>query len=78
MQRPTWFLVVVGVAVAVTGLAWVLAPSIPWLGKLPGAIVVERENVRFYFPPDDEHPAEPAADGHPVAGAAFFAESQNF
>jgi hypothetical protein len=24
--------------------------SIPWLGKLPGDISVERENFRFYFP----------------------------
>ena len=22
----------------------------PWLGRLPGDIVVERENFRFYFP----------------------------
>ena len=29
---------------------WLLAPSIPWLGKLPGDIRIERENFRFYFP----------------------------
>jgi hypothetical protein len=27
-----------------------LAPSIPWIGKLPGDIVIERGNFRFYFP----------------------------
>jgi len=32
------------------GLVWVFAPSIPFLGKLPGDIVIERENFRFYFP----------------------------
>ncbi len=26
------------------------APSIPWLGKLPGDINIEQENVRFYVP----------------------------
>lgn len=42
-------LVTLGVIVAILGLAW------PWLsriglGKLPGDIVIERENFRFYFP----------------------------
>ena len=32
------------------GVIWLLAPSIPWLGRLPGDIVIERENFRFYFP----------------------------
>ena len=27
-----------------------LAPSIPWLGRLPGDIRIERENFHFYFP----------------------------
>lgn len=50
MQHPGWALIIVGVLIAVTGLVWLLAPSIPWLGKLPGDIVIERENFRFYFP----------------------------
>ncbi len=25
------------------------APSIPWLGRVPGDIVIERENFQFYF-----------------------------
>lgn len=50
MSHPGWTLVVVGVLIAVIGLAWMLAPSIPWLGRLPGDIVIERENFRFYFP----------------------------
>jgi hypothetical protein len=50
MQHPAWFLVAVGVLIAVVGIVWLLAPSIPWLGRLPGDIVIERENFRFYFP----------------------------
>jgi hypothetical protein len=43
------FLVVLGVVLIVVGLA------MPWLGKLglgrlPGDIVIERENFSFYFP----------------------------
>lgn len=42
-------LIVIGVVIIAIGLAW------PWLarlglGRLPGDIVVERENFRFYFP----------------------------
>jgi Protein of unknown function (DUF2905) len=45
-----WTLVIVGLLIAGAGLVWILAPSIPWLGRLPGDIRVERDNVRFYFP----------------------------
>lgn len=42
-------LIIIGIVVVVLGVAW------PWLariglGKLPGDIVVERENFKFYFP----------------------------
>lgn len=45
-----WMLVIVGLAIAGFGLIWVLAPNLPRLGRLPGDIVIERENSRFYFP----------------------------
>lgn len=46
MQRV---LITLGIVLLVVGLAW------PWLQKLglfrlPGDIVIERENFRFYFP----------------------------
>ena len=46
MQRA---LIVLGVLLLIAGLAW------PWLRKLglfrlPGDIVIERENFTFYFP----------------------------
>jgi hypothetical protein len=43
-------LVIAGVAIAAVGLVWVRLPSLPRLGRLPGDIVIERENGRFYFP----------------------------
>ena len=43
-------LVVLGIAVVVVGLVLMVAPSIPWLGKLPGDILVRRERATFYFP----------------------------
>jgi membrane protein implicated in regulation of membrane protease activity len=50
MQHPAWTLVVIGLVIAGVGAIWLLAPYIPWLGKLPGDIAVERPNFRFYFP----------------------------
>jgi hypothetical protein len=43
-------LVVIGLVIAAIRAIWLLAPYIPWLGKLPGDIAVEGRGVRFYFP----------------------------
>lgn len=43
-------LIVLGVILVVLGLALLLVPKIPWIGKLPGDIVIKRENFSFYFP----------------------------
>ena len=48
--HPGWLLVILGLVIATIGLVWLLAPSLPWLGRLPGDIVIERGNGRFYFP----------------------------
>jgi hypothetical protein len=50
MQHPAWRLVVIGLVIAAIGAIWLLAPYIPWLGKLPGDISVEGRSFRFYFP----------------------------
>ncbi len=50
MQHPAWAVIVIGLVIAAAGVIWLLAPHIPWLGRLPGDIAVERPNFRFYFP----------------------------
>jgi hypothetical protein len=45
-----WLLVIAGVVIAGIGLIWVLAPRLPRPGRLPGDIMIERGNSRFYFP----------------------------
>lgn len=45
-----WVLLIVGLLIAGVGLAWLLLPSVPWLGRLPGDVRIEREGFRFYFP----------------------------
>jgi hypothetical protein len=43
-------LLVFGLLLAGAGLLLLLADRIGWLGKLPGDIIVKRENFTFYFP----------------------------
>lgn len=43
------FLIMVGVVLIAVGLLWPVLEKMG-LGRLPGDIVVERDNVRFYFP----------------------------
>ncbi len=43
-------LMILGGVVFALGLLLTLAGKLPWLGRLPGDIVVERGPVSFYFP----------------------------
>ena len=43
-------LIVAGVILVIAGLAWPFLGRLG-LGRLPGDIMVERGNFRFYFPP---------------------------
>lgn len=43
-------LVVFGVLIALAGVALLLVGRVPWLGRLPGDIHVQRGNWTFYFP----------------------------
>jgi len=42
-------LITIGIIVALIGLAWPWISTLP-LGRLPGDIVIERDNYTFYFP----------------------------
>ena len=43
-------LVVLGLALVVLGGVLWLGDKLPWFGRLPGDIRVEREHFKFYFP----------------------------
>ena len=43
-------LLIVGLVIAAVGVWLMWGPKIPLLGKLPGDIVIRRENFSFYFP----------------------------
>jgi hypothetical protein len=43
-------LIIIGIVAIALGGLLLLSGKIPWLGRLPGDIVVERKNFTFYFP----------------------------
>jgi len=43
-------LIVIGVILVIVGAVFLLAPKIPWLGRLPGDISYRRGNFSVYFP----------------------------
>ena len=43
-------LVVVGLLIVVVGLVLIVVGRIPWLGRLPGDISVQRDSWSFYVP----------------------------
>jgi hypothetical protein len=45
-----WALVVIGLFIVLVGGLLLFGPKIPFFGRLPGDIVIRRENFTFYFP----------------------------
>lgn len=43
------YLIIIGMALIVLGIGWPLLEKLP-LGRLPGDIVIRRENFQLYFP----------------------------
>ena len=39
-----------GLGLAAVGAVLVLIPKVPWLGRLPGDILVQKPHVTFFFP----------------------------
>ncbi|MFT9848408.1 DUF2905 domain-containing protein [Aneurinibacillus sp. REN35] len=50
MNPVAKMLIIGGVILVVIGLIWQVGGRFLNLGRLPGDIVVEKENFRFYFP----------------------------
>jgi len=44
------FLIIVGIVCILVGVFITYADKLPFLGKLPGDLFIERENFKFYFP----------------------------
>ena len=44
------FLIAAGLLMAVAGIIMIFLPKLPFIGRLPGDIVIKRGNFTFYFP----------------------------
>jgi len=43
-------LIIVGIIIVVLGLVLAFGGRIPFLGKLPGDILIKKDGISFYFP----------------------------
>ena len=43
-------LILLGIVLVITGVVIMFYPKIPFIGKLPGDILIKRKNFTFYFP----------------------------
>jgi hypothetical protein len=43
-------LILLGVFVILIGLLLLFGEKIPWIGRLPGDILIRKKNFTFYFP----------------------------
>ena len=43
-------LILIGIVLVVVGAIFSLTGKLPWLGHLPGDIMIQRERFTFYFP----------------------------
>jgi hypothetical protein len=51
MQQTGKYIIVVGALIVLIGLLiYLFGNKLHWIGRLPGDIRIEKENVRFYFP----------------------------
>jgi len=50
MQMLGRFLILTGIILILIGFFLTFAPKIPYLGRLPGDIIIKRGNFTFYFP----------------------------
>ncbi|HUL37005.1 MAG TPA: DUF2905 domain-containing protein [Thermodesulfobacteriota bacterium] len=43
-------LILLGVFIILVGLLLLIGEKIPWIGRLPGDIIIKKKNFTFYFP----------------------------
>jgi uncharacterized membrane protein YkgB len=43
-------LILLGVVIIIVGLLLLVGEKIPWIGRLPGDIIIRKKNFTFYFP----------------------------
>ena len=44
------FLIIFGIIIVAVGVLLLISVKIPWIGRLPGDIMIHKKNFTFYFP----------------------------
>ncbi|MDH5203537.1 MAG: DUF2905 domain-containing protein [Nitrospirota bacterium] len=44
------FLIIFGIIIVAVGGLLLISEKIPWIGRLPGDIIIQKKNFTFYFP----------------------------
>ena len=50
LQPVGKMLVIVGIVIIIIGLFFIFGNKIPYIGKLPGDIIIHKKDFTFYFP----------------------------
>jgi hypothetical protein len=50
MRDVATILIAFGLLIALAGVALLLVGRVPWIGRLPGDVHIQRGNFTFYFP----------------------------
>jgi hypothetical protein len=50
IQHIGKFLILLGLLISAIGGLLLLSGKIPWVGRLPGDILIQKKNFTFYFP----------------------------
>lgn len=50
MEQLGKTLIIIGAVMAALGLILTISGKLPWLGRLPGDIAVQKKNFTLYFP----------------------------
>lgn len=49
-QLGKWIILIGLIIVLIGGIVWLFGDKLSWIGRLPGDIRYEGDNVNFYFP----------------------------
>ena len=44
------FLILLGAFIILVGVLLLIGEKIPWIGRLPGDMIIRKKNFTFYFP----------------------------
>ena len=50
IQHIGRFLILLGLLISAIGGLLLLSGKVPWIGRLPGDILIQKKNFTFYFP----------------------------